>query len=635
MPVYLIAKKLFFSLCIAVLPVTALLYSTPSYAQTVHPRKEYAAVLKELTDALLSRQLPESAGNDAGAITCEFDHVLHTRAAETMFPFAVEYAISGQSKYLAASIHAGNWLIRQQQPNGSWKETPEEWTGTSTDQLLMMLLTYERISTHLSEIEKQQWVTTMQKAAAYLYTVMSPEFASINYVATTTAALAKASLLLGNATYMDRAKTLAHRVISKMDEAGFLNGEGGRSHSNKSGTDLGYAMEMSLWGLGYYARLNRDTLVDTYVKKSLATHLYFIYPDGSMDNSWGIRSNKWTGYGGATSDGCQVLFSLYADEDPRYMAASLQNLAFLETNIHQGLVGYGPQHWEIFKTNPCIYPTFTKAKNIAFAYELEKKEARTTAPFPAEQTGWLKLYPTVNVAQVRTKNLMATITAYGYKDYAGGSKSKYMYRPSGGTISNLWLQGHGYLEASSPTFYSRPEPMSFPEAPGTLSLTPRIEYTDTAGYFTNLFEFDAVLTTGKEKNHHYKITASGDLKDKNWLSGGVGYRLHYTFSDTALLKTVTLIFHDAHPTIQIIEPFIQYKGTSFNRVDDSTVIIHAGNRKIRFRLLHGPARLIIGEHADQYWTPYPALKAFPLTLVIAPPKVGFEQSITYSITVLQ
>ena len=79
-----------------------------------------------------------------------------------------------------------------------------------------------------------------------------------------------------------------------MDEDGFINGEGGRSHTGKSGVDLGYDMEMSLWGLGYYARCSGDSVVDAAVRRSLENHLYFIYPDGSMDGSWGIRSNKWT-----------------------------------------------------------------------------------------------------------------------------------------------------------------------------------------------------------------------------------------------------------------------------------------------------------------------------------------------------
>ena len=603
-------------------------------AQTVYPRKEYAAVLQELTAALLQRQISNSHSPDCGAINCSFCQVLHTRAAEAMYPFAIEYKISKEKKYLSAAILSGNWLIKQQQKNGSWKETPEEWTGTSTDQLLMMLLTYETLSQELTETEKQQWKHSMQSAADYLATVMSPEFASINYVATTTATLAKAAIVLDNIKYRQKAAVLAHRVIAKMDEAGFVVGEGGRSHGNKAGVDLGYAMEMSLWGLGYYAKLTNDELVNRYVKKSLKTHLYFIYPNGAMDGSWGIRSNKWTTYGGVTSDGCQVLFSLYADEDPRYISAALKNLAYLKTNMRNGLVGYGPQHWEIFNSDPCIYPSFTKAKNIALAYELETKESRQSARIPTEETGWIKNFPTVDVTEIRTKNFMATVTAYGYKDYAAGARSKYMYRPSGGAISALWVKDLGFLQASSPTVYSRPEPMTFPVATNTQSLSSRIEYTDSSGYFTNLYEFDGKMTSSKEKNNRYMVTVAGEMKDKNWLGGGVGYKMEYFFSDAEIRKNIRLQYHDARPQIRIVEPIIDFSGTKFIQENDSTLIIQSGIKKIRFRLLGRNAKLSVGENKASYWTPFPALKAMPVLLTVDPPQKGFEQTISYSITIL-
>ena len=183
----------------------------------------------------------------------------------------------------------GNWLIRQQEKDGSWKETPEEWTGTTTDQLLMLLLAYDILEPKLKPAERTAWKTSMEKAADYLTAVMSPEFASINYVATTTATLAAAHVMFNKQAYAVKARELAHRVISKMDEDGFINGEGGRTYTNKSGVDLGYDLEMSLWGLGYYAQLTKDSLVNRAVKDAVKMHLFFIYPDGSMDGSWGIR----------------------------------------------------------------------------------------------------------------------------------------------------------------------------------------------------------------------------------------------------------------------------------------------------------------------------------------------------------
>lgn len=610
--------------------------SSVSLAQTVNLKQEYASTLIKLADVLLDHQLKDKKNAGFGALKCDYDGVLHTRASEAVYPFALSYKITGKPKYLEAAIRTGNWLIRQQEQNGSWKETPEEWTGTTTDQVLMLMLAYDHIAAKLSATEKTSWHLAIQKAAGYLYRVMTPEFASINYVATTCSTLAKAGLFLKEEKYIKKAAELAHRTISKMDEDGFLNGEGGRNYTSKLGADLGYSMEMSLWGLGFYAKLTGDTLVNDAVKHALKSHLYFIYPDGSLDNSWGIRSNKWTTYGGATSDGCQVLFSLYADEDPRYGMASLKNLQYLRKNIlPNGLIAYGPQHEEVMAHPPCIYPTFTKAKNLAMAYELETQQNRVLASLPTEATGWLKQFKTVNITQLRTANFMATITAYGYKDYKAGAKSKYMYRPAGGTISNLWVKDHGYFTASSVTEYSRPEPMSFPEAPGIKSLTPRIEFSDSLGYFTNLFEFDCRMEAGQVGSNEFEVNVAGELKDKNWLAVGVGYTINYLFSDTALVKTINLIYHDARPVIKIIEPIVDYKGTVFTKVDERTVLIDAGSRKFRFKLLSDNAALQMGRGAAHYWAPYPALKAYPLELELKPVAGSFKQEIRYEISIVK
>lgn len=608
-------------------------FYTALRAQTIPLKKEYAHTLVALADALLKRQEADAGNANQGGIWCAHCRVWHTRAAESVYPFAVAYSISKEERYLKAARAAAGWLIKQQQPNGSWKETPEEWTGTTTDQLLMMLLAYEKIAGHLSKPEQNAWLQSMEKAADYLASVMRPEFASINYVATTTATLAKAGLFFSKASYLQKATALAHRTVSKMDDDGFIDGEGGKSHNNKMGVDLGYEMEMSLWGLGFYARLTHDTMVNDAVSRSLKNHLYFIYPDGSLDGSWGIRSNKWTGYGGATSDGCQVLFSLFADDDPRYARASWLNLQFLRTNMAGDLIGYGPQHTELFSDPPCIYPTFAKAKNLAMAYELETKDTRTTAAIPAEETGWMKYFPTLDVVEVRTANFMATITGYRYKDPAG-TKGKYMYRPDGGAMSHVWLKDHGFLQASSPTVYTRPEPMSFPEAPGILSLTPRIEYSDSMGYFSNLYEFDSRLSA-EQKNGECSVTATGELKDKNGLTAGVGYRMEYLITDSFYQKTIRINWHDSWPAVKIIEPFIECKGMRFEQTDDRTVVIYAGKRKLLFRVLSGEARLSPGLQKDKYWAPYPALKAFPLELELQPRPGHFLRTISYRISVIE
>ena len=106
-----------------------------------------------------------------------------------------------------------------------------------------------------------------------------------------------------NITNPQKANELAMQVLSKMDDDGFIAAEGDRAYGVKYGADVGYEIDMSLWGLGLYAKLTNNHFVEQIVRESIKNHLYFVYPNGSIDGSWGIRSNKWTTYGSATADG--------------------------------------------------------------------------------------------------------------------------------------------------------------------------------------------------------------------------------------------------------------------------------------------------------------------------------------------
>jgi len=595
-------------------------------------KQSFDGVLLQLDSTLISLQNIDTLNPDHGALWCPHCSLYHTRGAEAVYPLAYEFLLTKDIKYRDAVINLGNWLIRQQFPDGSWKETPEEWTGTSTDQLLMMAQAYTILKPHLSVVENQQWLNAMTKAGDYLTQVMTPEFASINYVSTTTATLAVLNTVIPDNKYSEKARTLAHQVIAKMDDDYFITGEGGRVFDAKYGVDLAYNMEMSLWGLLLYSNLSNDDLVKGKVLEAAKRHLFFIYPDGSLDGSWGIRSNKWTCFGGATSDGTQVLFSLLADYDDAYRTAALRNLNYLKGCINKGFVGYGPQHWEIMSDGPCIYPTFAKAKNLAMAHAFLKNDNGIFPSLPSDKNG-LNVFPTLNIATVRTDNFYATITAYGYKD-PKGSKSKYMYRPTGGAISNLWLKDYGFLQASSQTEYHRWEPMHFPEANSLKSLTPRIEFSNGNGYFTNLFEFDA--TTNYSQNGNI-ITAKiiGELKNRKQEEGGIGYSYSYTFTSSDIVKQIHIRYHDILDTVQIIEPIIQYKDVEIVKVDEKTALIKSTKRTIRFELQSGNTSITLGYNAKDYWSPYPALKAFPIILTLTPSKDKIEEDIVYRFTIVR
>ncbi len=589
-------------------------------------------ILMQLNSALLNYVQQDKHSPDYGAITCPKCNLYHTRAAEAVYPFAFEYKQTGNKTFLKAAINVGNWLIKQQKENGAWFETPEEWTGTTTDQTLMMTMAYPIVKPHLTKKESQSWLQSIEKAADYLTEVMSPQFASINYCATTTATLMYVNTLIHKTTYTNKACSLAHQIIAKMDCDYFLTGEGGRVFNVKYGVDLGYNLEMSLWGLALYARLAEDKEVNTYVEKSLESHLGFIYPDGSMDASWGIRSNKWTCFGSGTSDGCQVLFSLFMDKNDQYRTAAIKNMQFLETCIQNGIIGFGPLYYDIFDKLPCIYPTFAKAKNLAMAIAFAKADSGKLPPLPLDKKG-IHYYPTLNIATARTEQWCTTISAYTYKDPAG-ERSKYMHRPVGGNICNLWLKDHGFFQASSQTIYKRWEPMSFPDMPEIRPLTPRIEFTSDLGYFTNLYEFDALLTY-KEKAGSFLVSSIGELKNSKQQEGGISYRLSHDIGDNTLTKKIELIYHDAKASVAIIEPIIEYPNMTFNQVNDTTVSIQAKEKKLELTIHTKNVTLELGTDKSKYCFPYPALKAYPIILNVANKNNEPRQIIEFTYRIIQ
>ncbi|WP_294609300.1 hypothetical protein [uncultured Bacteroides sp.] len=583
-------------------------------------------MLSELNASVMKHVNSDKDSPDYGGIYCPHCKLYHTRAAETVYPFAYEYHKTRNKTYLRAAINAGNWLIKQQEDNGAWLETPEEWTGTTTDQVLMMALAYPILKSHLSKKEKDSWLHSIEKAGDYLVKVMSPQFASINYCATTTASLMAVNEVINKQSYQNKARELAYQVVGKMDQDYFLTGEGGRVFGVKYGIDLGYNLEMSLWGLALFAQLAKDDVIKQIVEKSLAQHLYFIYPDGSMDASWGIRSNKWTCFGSGTSDGCQVLFSLFMDKNDQYRTAAIRNIQFLKTCMKNGIVGFGPLHYDIYDYQPCIYPTFTKAKNMAMAVALAKADVGKVPQLPLDKKG-IHYFPTLNLTVSRTAQWCVTISGYTYKDPAG-DRTKYMHRPGGGTITNLWLNGHGYFQASSQTIYKRWEPMSFPEIPTPLPLTPRIEFSSDLGYFTNLYEFDAIMTNN-EKNGAYIVTSFGELKNNKQQEGGIAYQLKHIINDNSLCKEIELIYHDTKSSVRIIEPIIYYPGMEFKQIDSKTVHIKMNNKIVEMKITSNNADLELGTDKEKYKWSYPALKAFPIILNIVCKKNDLRRTIQF------
>ncbi|MFA7229171.1 MAG: hypothetical protein WC061_09055 [Melioribacteraceae bacterium] len=598
-------------------------------------KKESFETLRELGHALLNLQITDDESTDFGAIRCPECNVLHTRAAEAVYPFAVIFKETNEIRYKKAAIDVVNWLIKQQQPGGEWIETPWQWTGTTADQLLMIVNSFPILKNFLSENELVSWKLSIKKAADFLVKYMSPDFASINYCPTSAAVLAQTYRIIPDDLYLKKAKELARWTVAKMDEDGFIQGEAARSFGVKYGVDLGYEMDMSLWGLALYAKECKDNFVEDAVRKSLKKNLNFIYPNGAIDASWGSRCYKWTTFGSKTADGCQILFSLFANEDPRYYTAAIKNLRYLKTMIKDGLIGNGPHFWNIFPAQLCNYPTFARAKNLALTFEYGIQTELQIPELPSEIPGWMKFYPTVDVTIARSKNIMLSVSAYEYKDLTNTNNGQYNQHPTGGSACNVWVKDFGFLQTSSQTKYIRGEVVHMPAVADTvICLTPRIEFTSSDGYFTNLYEFEGRMTARSDKDIIAEITTAGELKNEKWMQGGVGYKITHTLKDDYLEKTMLISFHDRKPLVKIIEPIVQDMTTKIEFLSSKKVLVSGSDRKIIFEITDGDFNLETSDNAERFVFPFPAMKCYPLMIKVEAPSTGFVQKISYRMTVI-
>lgn len=599
--------------------------------------KAYFDTLSELCEALLKQQNMDTISPEFGGLLDPENDIYYTRAAEALYPFTVMWRYAKDEKYLKAAIHLGNWLITKQETTGEWIENPWSWTGTTADQLLMMAAAYPELKKHLSKEEKNKWENSMRAAGMYLVKNMNPNFASINYVPTSagTMAMLWKNVFPQDEVFKEKAKKLAWQTIAKMDDDQFIHGEAARVHGVKYGVDLSYQIDMSLWGLTLYARITDDAAAENYVRKSIEKVIHFVYPNGIIDGSWGARSYKWTGYGTKTADGSQVLFSLFADENSAYQTAALRNLNYLRTAIKEGLVGYGRDVWAFgSKTGkPNLYPTFARAKNLALALSYGKHQQGDTKPLPADKGDWVKEFSTLQVATLRKGPWMATVSSYNYHDYTSWGKDKYRHFPRGGAMLNVWAENFGILHAASQVKYVRGETIHMPPITDSIaSLTPRIEFRNENGYFTNLYDVKSNMQI-EDGQDVIKIITNGELSDEQFLPGGVAYRYDYLIDKNVLKKDITIRYHDRKPNVQIVEPVILSKGVSVKQTDEKTVRISSPNKTITLSVEGENATLVVGEDAQRFWFPFPGLKAYPIKIKIKTPLEGFQEkvSLTYKI----
>lgn len=564
-------------------------------------------LLQRLDAQLAGYQNMDEASPDYGAIACPACGEYHSRAAEAVFPFAYEYDRTGDRQMLDRAVILADWLLSRQEESGAWSETPGTWTGTTADQLLSLLLAYPLLEDQLSETRKTSWISGMRDAADYLVDVMDNDFAYINYCATSACCLAEAFLFFGDGKYREKASDLARLCVGKLNADALLEGEGENSGNGKTGVDIGYALDMSLWGLAVYARLLDDADVMEAVKKSASVHLHFIFPDGSVDCSAGLRSCKWALWGSATADGIYPLSAVMGSENPEFLTAAVRNMELLASCINKdGLVAPGPAYDYLGNGAPCIYPTFLKAKSLAMALNWLEYDPEVLPALPCDSDFEIE-YPTMGVSVARMGAFCASFIANGYKS-PKGSESRFMHRPTGGTTGMLWADGYGTVQTASQNEYHRWEPIHFPELDGLVSTSPRIEFNSGGECYTNIYDYD--VKYGKDAGYRYMAT--GWLRSRDAASCGIKYGIKENFSDKGFAKRYYLVAEES-AEVRVVEPVL---------VDDKTTFIQMDANTVRFTREHSALTVksegfpitVDPDGEGPYRQLYPSVMAVPLVV---------------------
>ena len=573
----------------------------------------YLQALIPLVDQLLSTQITDPEDPDFGALVSPSNNPQpnprHSRAAEAVYPIAVAYKHTKDAKYRDAAISLGNWLVGLQQDDGSWGENwpgHDGWNGTTADQLISLAGALELLRPELGPGELQAWENAIAMAADFSMGRF-PGTSNINYTPTAAVGLVLAhrAVQAPKAAWLDKAASLIEHVSAQVNTDNFIVGEG-------KGVDLGYNIAQTIGFIAWYGILQDDPAAVDLAASVLKTHLYFMYPNGAIDNSWGTRSFKWTLESGSkTAPGVHFSFGLLADRDPAIARGAALALDWLQNHAldAENRVVYGPHAYLHENSNPpSNYQTFARAQSIATAVEFGPKPM-PAGPIPAEKYNWVQLFSTIETAVLRTERVMATLSSY-----ANNERYPLETAVRGGSATVVWFEGYGpdgFLQVSSQTEYQRIETRHMPKGIEPMPLTPRIETTGGA-YQTNLFDPGAVLAVA-DSTEAIEVISSGALRDKDG-AAGPSFEWTHSFHKDRYSKTVEIA---SAAGVRIVEPFVDNPGNSYAQEGDDTFVItteDGGQWQLKIESGSVPYSLSHGEQRDRYYHPFPGFNAYPLII---------------------
>ena len=467
----------------------------------------YSQTLKTWCDGLMALQI-KAINNPAlyGGLLCPACSLVHGRCGDAAYPLLKMARVTGDSKYIEAAVLVHDWSEHQvSRPDGSWVNdvTLSSWKGITVFHAIALAEALQHHGALLDESIRRRWTDRLARAVNFLDGFMTIQTGNINYPITGAYCFAISSQVLGESRYLERARQLAHKALEYFTPGGLLFGEGHPlefiSAKKCRPVDLGYNVEESLPALALYALLAHDEPVLAQVKAALKTHMEFMLPDGSWDNSWGTRNYKWTWWGSRTSDGCLPAYVLLAEDQPKFLEAARRNLELMAACTHNGLL-YGGPHYFDHGDLPCVHHTFTHAKALATVLDrgsIDLEPAQRTS-LPRDEPYGIKTYPEIGTRLAAIGDWRATVTEYDweYTEHVQAGGSSGGGHVSGGALSVLFDRMLGPILVASMTAYQTIEISNqqvhrdYPH----MELTPRIESVIDGNTYISVADFSATVT---------------------------------------------------------------------------------------------------------------------------------------------
>jgi hypothetical protein len=614
---------------------TGLTFAAEQAPQSSPQSNLYAQLLQTWCDGLLVHQ--ETALHDPalrGALLCPACAIIHGRCSDAVYPLLRVAHTTGQAKYLEAALLVHEWSEQQvSRADGSWINdvTLSSWKGITVFHSIALAEALHHHGAILDTATRQRWTDRLARAAKFLDTFITIEIGNINYPVTSSHCFALCAQVLGEPHYLDRARQLAHAALEYFTPNGILFGEGhpqtGVTAKHCRPVDLGYNIEESLPALAQYALLTNDKPVLNQTIAALRTHMEFMLPDGSWDNSWGSRNYKWSWWGSRTSDGCHPAYVLLADHEPRFREVAYRNLELMAACTYNNLLYGGPDYFA-HGDQPCIHHTFTHAKSLATVLD---SNAATLTPsprltLPRDEPYGLKSYPEIATHLASLGPWHATVTGYDFeyieRVQSGGGGASGGGHASGGALSLLYHQQLGPILTASMTEYQMIEisnqqvHLDKPHMP----LTPRIESAGKQTY-TSLSDFEATVTTliaQMGASQEITFVARGRLLTASHHPFPNG-EAHYDLTYNLYKSTVEIIASVDAPSetpLKFILPVISRSNEAFSQPDPKTIRITKPNGTLTVRTNAPQGFEAIPK--ERTFNLVPGFEAIPLTIAMQP-----------------